>query len=289
MTTNLIALRTPEQFMAGFVPTYTPLWGLLMSRAVQYPADVGEVALRRVDTVGDIRAGRITPKDTELKQIAVGEGKKYFKKYYFANQFVLSQFQDAQGIDDVTQQVLDEHNKHYDEVMLMGEGTTVGTQINNGLYLSSDPNFIVENSVEVASGGNDPRLLSLHTKIMDNVDKANRVAGRKVLIAYGSNFVPLFNGLYTSGKSFRQSLQEALGANYTIVSLPTDTSLNSGQGWMVVNLDQIKHHYTVLPQLQKRGINDEKGYAWSNFLMGSSMTEVLAYGGIIRQPATLAA
>jgi hypothetical protein len=289
MPTNLITLKSVDQFTAGFVPVYTPLYGLLMSRAVAYDIDVGEIALRHIETIGDIRAARITPKDTEIKQIAVGEGKKYFKKYFLASQFIISQFQDAQGVDDVTAQVLDEHNRQYDELVFNGEGTTVGTQINNGLYLSSDPNYVVESSVEIASGGNDPRLLSLHAAVMTNADKANRVAGRKAVIFFGSNILPLVNGLYVSGKAFRSSLQEALGGDYTVISLPSDTALNNGQGWMIVNLDQIKFHYTALPQLQKRGVNEEKNYAWSNFLMGSSMVEVLATGGIIRQPSTLAA
>lgn len=288
MPTNLITLKTVDQFMADFQPIYTPVYGLLMSRAVAYGVEVGEVALRRLETVGDIRAKRISPKDTEIKQIAVGEGKKYFKKYFMGSQFILSQFQNAEGIDDVTAQVLDEHNRQFDELVFNGEGTTVGTQINNGLYLSSDPNYVLESSATVAAGGNDPRLLDLHSKVMTNADKANRVAGRKAVVFYGSNILPLVNGLYTSGKSFRMSLQEALGSDYTIITLPSDTALNSGHGWMIVNLDQVKFHYTALPALQKRGINEEKGYAWSNFLMGSSMVEVLALGGIIRQPATLA-
>ncbi len=288
MSTNLVVLKTPDQFLAGYTPVYTPIYGTLLSRAVQYASEVGELGLRRVETVGDIRSGRIGPKDTEIKQIAVGEGKKYFKKYFLGSQFILSQFQDAQGVDDVTSQVLDEHNRQFDELVLMGEGTTVGTQVNNGLYLSSDANYVLEGSTEIDSGGNDARLLSFHTSVMTNADKANRIAGRKLIIFYGSTIIPLVNGLYTSGKPFREALQGALGAGYDIMTLPTDTELNSGAGWMIVNLDQIKFHYTSLPTLQKRGVNDEKGYAWSNFLMGSSMTEVLASGGIIRQPATLA-
>lgn len=290
MTTNLITLRSVDQFMADFVPVYTAVYGLLLSngKAVQYPREVGEHALRRIETIGDIRSKRITPKDTEIKQINVGEGKKYYKKYFLASQFILSQFQNAEGVDQATAQVLDEHNRQFDELVFMGEGTTVGTQVNNGLYLSSDPNYVLESSATVAAGGNDPRLLDLHTKVMTNADKANRVAGRKVVVFYGATIIPLVNGLYTSGRAFRQSLQDALGTDYSVMTLPTDTYLNSGAGWMIVNLDQVRFHYTVLPELQKRGINDEKSYAWSNFLMGSSMVEVLASGGIIRQPATLA-
>ncbi len=288
MPTNLITLKTVDQFMAGFVPIYTPIYGLLMSKAVAYPVEVGEVTQRRLETVGDIRSKRLSPKDTEIKQIAVGDSSKTFKKYFMSSQFILSQFQNAEGVDDVTAQVLDEHNRQFDELVMSGEGTTVGTQLNNGLYLSSDSNYVLEGSVAVAGGGNDPRLIDLHTKVMTTADKANRVAGRKALVFYGSNILPLVNGLYLAGRSFRAALAEALGSEYMIISLPSDTALNSGHGWKIVNLDQVKFHYTQLPGLQNRGINEEKGYAWSNFLMGSTMVEVLAFGGIIRQPATLA-
>lgn len=281
MTTNLIVLKTPEQFQAGWTPVYTPIYGLLMSRAVAHPIEVGELTLRTLTAIGDIRSERVSPKDTEIKQIAVGEQKKPFKKFYLQSQFIISQFQNAEGVDDVTAQVLDEHNRQYDEIAF-GDG------FNNGIYTSSDPYYILEGSTAIAGGGNDARLLDLHAKVMVDATKADRVAGRKTLIFFGDTMLPLVNGLYASGAAFRDSLQRALGADYNIINLPSDTNLDGGQGWMIVNLDQIKFHYTALPQLQKRGINEEKNYAWSNFLMGSNMTEVTAKGGIIRRPATLA-
>jgi hypothetical protein len=38
---------------------------------------------------------------------------------------------------------------------------------------------------------------------------------------------------------------------------------------MIVNLDQVKLHYTALPKLKAQGVNEEKMYSWHNFIMGS--------------------
>jgi hypothetical protein len=251
-----------------------------MGRAQQYPREVGELNFRRVQTVGDIRAGRITPKDTEIKQIAVAEGKKPFKKYFFANQFVQSTFQDAQGVDDVTAQVLDEHQLQFDELLLTGDGQ------NNGLYTSTDANYVLENSAAIASSS---RLYDFHGKVMTTAEKANRLAGRKLVLFYGSNIIPLVNSLYdTAAKSWKVALQEALGSDYAIATMPERATPSGAHGWLIANLDQTKLHYTVLPEVMARGQNEEKMYVWANFLMGSTMLEVLGEGGVIRQPATLA-
>lgn len=287
MATNKIALRSVEEFMADYTSVYTPIYPLLMGRSVQYPRDVSEVTLRRVETFGDIRSGRITPKDTGMKQIAVGEGRRTYKKYFLGSQFIISSFQNSEGIDDVTRQVLDEHHRQFDELVLLGDGASLGTQINNGLHFSSDPNYTLNSSAEIKSGTSDTRLLDFHAKVMTTAEEADRVAGSKIIIFYGSDIIPLVNSLYASGRAFRESLQSALGSEFSIMSLPTDTNLAGGQGWTIVNRDQVKFHYSVLPELMARGVNEEKNYAWSNFLMGSAMVEVTAPGGIIRQPATL--
>lgn len=285
MTTNKVALRSVEQFMAGYTPIYQPIYPLFMGRAQQYAREVGEMAFRRVETIGDIRAHRITPKDTEMKQISVAEGKKYYKRYFKANQFVLSNFQDAQGVEEVTAQVLDEHQLQFDEQLLTGDGTSVGTQVNNGLFWSQDANYVVNGSEEIDS---TDRLYDFHADVMTVAEQANALAGQKLLLFYGSNILPLVNSLFpTSAKSFRQALQESLGADYSIGVIPAAATPSSNHGLIIANLDQTKLHYTVLPELMARGQNEEKMYVWSNFLMGSCMLEVLAAGGVIRQPLTL--
>jgi hypothetical protein len=288
--TNKIVLRTVEQFMTDYTPVYNPLYPLFLSKSQAYEKQVGKLEFRRVNTVGDIRAKHITPKDSEIRQIAVMEGKKAFKKYFLANQFMLSNFQDRQGIEEVAAQVLDEHQIQMDELFLLGEGTDASTMLNNGLFWSADANYTLETSTEVQKDGDGNYLADLHAKVLTTVAKANQVAGRKVIIFYGTNILPLFNSVYpTAARPFKTVLQEVLGTNFSLVEMPAAPTPSSANGWIVANLDQTKLHYTGFPQLLDQGINAEKMYYWSNFLMGSTMLEVLARYGIVRQPSTLEA
>lgn len=287
MPTNKIVLRSTEEFMSGYTPVYRPLYPLLMSRATAYPAEVGNIDFKRVATVGDIRAKHITPKDTEIKQISVSDGKKSFKKYFLANQFTVSALQDRDGVEDVNAQVLDEHQKQMDELVLLGEGTAANNVVNNGLYWSGDANYLLETSVEVAKGTAADHLKDLYAKMMASVVKAGDLAGQKLVIIYGTTMIAKFGGLFaTSDTPFAESLSKGLPSDVTVARIPSAVTPSSANGWIIVNLDQVKLHYTLLPTLKDQGVNDEKMYAWFNFLMGSAMVEVLAANGIIRQPVT---
>jgi hypothetical protein len=289
MATDLVKLRTVEEFMAGYLPVYQPIYPLLLGKSQAYSEEVGKIDFRRVNTIGDIRGKHITPKDTEIRQINVNESSKSFKKYFLANQFQYSQLQDQQGIEDVVSQVLDEHQTQMDELMLLGEGTSNSNMLNNSLFWSADSNYSLKSSVEIGKDTNGNYLTDMHSQLMQNIADADRLAGRKLIIFYG-NVLPVFDSLYVnSSVAFKQALQNVLGQNYSFAKLPSAITPAGSNGWIIVNLDQVKTHYTVLPALKNQGANEEKMYYWFNFLMGSIMVECLASGSIIRQPTTLEA
>jgi len=287
MSTNKVQLRTIEQFMADYTPRYAPLYPLFLGNSQAYSEDVGQVQFKRLEAVGDIRSKHVTPKDTEIRQISVAESTKTFKKYYLANQFQQSALQERGSIEDVVRQVLDEHQKQMDELFLLGEGTSSSTMVNNALFWSGDSNWSEEGSATVDGDGKDP-LIDLHAKVMATVHAADDVAGRKVLIFYGG-ILPYFDGVYAANSTpFKSVLQNVLGPSYApSVRMPSTITPNGATGWILANLDQIKLHYTALPKLHAQGVNDEKMYAWFNFLMGSCMVDVLAAGAVIKQPATV--
>jgi len=258
---------------------------LLLGKSQSYAEEVGKIDFKRINTVGDIRSKHVTPKDTELRQVNAGELTKSFKKYFLANQFVQSSLQDNMQTEDVIKQVLDEHQKQMDELVLFGEGTSSLTDvINNGLFWSNDPNYSLESSTVV--DGSDP-LIDLHASVMTNVRVADQVAGKKAIIFYGDFVTPLFDGVYAANPvPFKKVLSEVLGSNYSLMKMPAGLTTQSESGWLIVNLDQVKLHYTALPALKDQGVNNEKMYSWHNFLMGSAMVEVLASKAIIHQPAT---
>lgn len=282
MTSNKIVLRTTDELNGGFQPVYRPIWGLFMQNAVQYTAEVGTHSFREVKTVGDIRVKRFTPKDTELKQIAVAEGSKTFKKYFHANQFVQSAFQDQQGVQDVINQVLDEHNKQADD-LLLGDGT------NSGLFTSADSNYSLKNSYEVQKDADSEHVADLYSKITALAQDADANAGRKFVLFYGANVAPKVTALFKSStKPFLSVLREAL-PNYSFATLPADVTPASSHGAIIINMDQIRLHWTAMPQLSGRGLNEEKSYYWFNFLLGSMMVDCRVPNAIIRQPLTFEA
>lgn len=286
--TNKIAMRTVEQFLTDYKPNYSPIMPLLMDGAVQYSAEVGKVDFKRANVIGDIRSKMIGPKDTVIHQIASNEGTKSFKKYFFGSQYIQSELQDTKGYEDVIAQVLDEHNKQNDDLLMMGEGTTVGTQINNGLYLSSDPNYVLKSSAVVAKATDGTHLNDLYAKVSALLQESNDVEGRKLVLFYGAETLAKFNGLFASNSvAFSKAIADA-NAGVSFAKLPKAITPASAEGLMIINLNQIKLHYIMLPGVHSQGQNDEKMYAWTNFLMGSSMVEVTALGGIIRQPLTYA-
>lgn len=287
--TNKIVLKEVDEFMSGYTPVYQPVFSLLLGgKTKKYSSEVGQVTQHRLEAVGDIRSKHITPKDTEIKEIQAKDVEKIFKKYFLSSQFIQSTLQNPEGIEDVVGQALDEHNKHQDDLLFLGEGTSNSTMKNNGLFWSSDSNYVLETSEAVAAGS-DAHLSDLHVEMMETATKANTVAGRKVMMVYGATAVSKLSALHASStKVFRTTLQEALGSNWSIVEVPSDVALGNVNGWIAVNMDQIMTHYTVVPQLLNQGVNAEKGHSWHNFLMGSMMVEVLASKGIVHQPCTFA-
>lgn len=285
--TNKIALRTVEEFMSDYVPVYQPIYPLFLGKSQQYAQEVGKREFRRVQAVGDIRGDIITPKDTHIKQIAVMEGKKTFKSYFRANQFILSQFQDRQGVEEVVAQALDEHQIQMDEIFLTGEGSSGGNVLNNGLYWSADPNYTLESAISSISATDRARLVYGH--IQTSVAKAKQLAGRKVVLLYGSTTKGVYNSLLASSdKALKTVLQEAADAQVSFVEIPDSPTPSAAEGWIVANMDQTKLHYNSLPQLLSQGNNEEKMHLWFNFIQGSMMLECLAKNAVIRQPVTYA-
>lgn len=288
--TNKIVLRSVEEFMSGYKPAYRSIMPLFLGSAQQYSVEAGKIDFKRADTVGDLDAKMLGPKDTEMHQVHSKEGTKTFKKYFLGAQYIQSSLQDTKGYEDVVAQVLDHHNKQSDSMFLTGGGTSVGTQLNNGLFYSEDSNYTLNSSVEIAKDANGEHLAALYAKVMSLMVDADAIDGRKLVMYYGANVVGKVTGLFSqTNVAFQKVIADAMPAGYAQAIMPAAITPASSHGLIIVNLDQVKLHYTLLPAIKGQGVNEEKMYAWTNFLMGSSMLEVLAAGAVVRQPLTFQA
>lgn len=291
--TNHLSVRTTEEFNADYQPKYAPLMPLFLSegRSKQYDASVGSVNFTTVDAVGDVRNKMVTPKDTELHQITSKEGTRAFKKYFHGSQYRQSSLQDVRGYERVVGQVLDEHNKQHDEILLTGEGTSMANPINNGLYFSKDPNYVLNGDLEIAKDSNGSHLTGLYAQVVSDVQKAQKTAGQIIVLFYGADTLAAVNGMFpTTNVPMRKALADAFeDEDVTLSKLPEEITPAGASGYIVINLDNVTLHYVLPPQVRGQGVNEEKMYAWTNFLMGSTMLEVEAPAAVIRQPLTYAA
>lgn len=286
MTTQKNVLRSIDETITNYVPTYRAIYPLFLPRGRQYQAEVGKINYKQIDAMGDIRAKHYTPKDTEMQTISTGESAKLFHKYFMANKYTVSTLQDLNEIQRIQTQVLEEHQKQADEFLFMGDPVN-GTQTNNSLYLSNDTNYIVNGSEEVDVNANQNKL---HELVVSVAEEANNIAGRKLLFHYGTELNKVWNSLWTSGpKPFKSLLQEVLGPDYVQIQLPSSLVPNTAQGFKIVNLDHTILNYTLVPTIDDQGTNLEMKYHWFNFIFGSMMVDVETKGAIIRQPVTLAA
>lgn len=282
--TNKIVFRSIEEFMGGYTPRYTSLMALFLTGARQHEAVVGEQKYSQISAVGDLRSRVVTPKDTELFQVGAAGSSKTFKKYFLGCQYIQSNLQDRQGYEDVVAEVLDEHNKQNDEIFLSGGGQ------NNGLLVSSDPNFTLRSSAEMAAGSN-AHLDALYAELVAEALVANEIEGQKVLLYFGDTMSGKMNALYGDNKrAFAAVLAESEALkDYDLIKVPTSVVPGSlTNGFAIVNMSKIQVNYMLLPEVNNQGTNEEKNYAWTNFLMGSSMVDVKTKDGIIVQPLTFA-
>lgn len=286
--TNKIVLRSADQLMADYVSRYQPLYPLFMNGGQSYNMEVGKLNFKRMEAVGDLRSKVITPKDTHVHQLGAVSTSKTYKQYPLASQFVQSNFQDTRQNEDLVKQFLDEQEKQFDELFLLGDGTASNNVVNNGLFWSGDANWVENSSAEIDTDA-DP-LIGLHAKVLEVAEDAELVSGRKIILFYGDTVMAQYNSVYAaSSRAFKAVLKEALEPSFSVGRIPSAITPSGAAGFIIANLDQVKMHHQGVPSLLDQGVNNEKMHTWHNFVMGSTMLEVLASGAVIKQPLTFEA
>jgi hypothetical protein len=276
-------IKTTTEYMKDFVPTYKPVFPLFLgAMAKKYVDEVGTATIIRYEALGDYRAAQVTPKDTHIKQIGVGEGSKTFKKIFLMNQFKLSGLQNQDSTSEVIKQVLDEANKQFDEALFLGGGTSSATVLNNGLFWSADTNAITRTLSDLS--GSSTKAADLFELVLSQYNLATQVAGRVIVVPYG-DVKTYFNKILSGAITVKSALATS---NVSVVDFPDALIPASSHGFLLINMDQIALHYSSVPRLDGSGINEEGKYFWANFLQGNCLVDVKAYGGLIKQLVRLA-
>lgn len=281
MSTNLIISQTSQEFLSGYTPVYSPIYPLFTQNGQQYAMQAAERTLRRAVALGDIRTKRYSPKDTEVKHFNAGAQDKVFKAYMNVVRFTHSVFQDASGVPDILSQALEEHQKAQDELLFFGDGATDGTQINNGLYFSNDANYVKESSSSLSATN---QLLLFHQAVVTEA-RAVSVGGPRMIMFYGDTCLAALDSLHADGGgAVVAQLEEVLGNEFSLVRSPKGLTPAGENGILVINQAQVKTHYVTEPVILDQDTDRKEMQAWANFVQGSMMVDVAAYGGIRKLP-----
>lgn len=280
MSTNLIISQTSQEFLSGYTPIYSPIYPLFTQNGQQYALQAAERTLRRAVALGDIRTKRYSPKDTEVKHFNAGPQDKVFKAYLNVVRFTHSIFQDASGVPDILSQALEEHQKAQDELLYFGDGATDGAQINNGLYFSSDANYVKESSSSLSATN---QLELFHQAVVSEA-RAVSVGGERSIIFYGDTCLAALDSLHASGGgTVLGNLIEVL-SDFNLIRSPKGLTPSGENGILVVNHAQVKTHYVTEPVILDQDTDRKEMQAWANFVQGSMMVDVAAPGGIRKLP-----
>lgn len=282
MNSSHIGTADIDKMNESYNPAYAALVSLFLPKSEEYEAKEGSVNFKEVETVGDVKAKRISPKDTELELINTRISKKVFNKYYHGIKYTVSELQSDESFQKTIDQVLDEHLKQFDEIFVTGDTH------NNGLLASSDTNYVLKASqpVGTTTPAKQAALLPLIAGIAEDMKS---IAGSKTLYYYGISDV--INSIDTNGISFKKLLNEVVGEEIELVKIPTEAlgaTYGALKGFVVVAHDHVSLNYTALPHVKASAMNEEGGYRWARFLSGSSMLEVNAKGAVQHQPVTYA-
>lgn len=171
----------------------------------------------------------------------------------------------------------------FDNITLYGDG------LNNGILTSSDPNNVVNDSVEIDATAD---IMGLANQVVDVIAGLKQqvreyTASTDVLVyVYGGQLVRMLDKIVYNGATIREIIEKAWPeANFVVV--PEIVLTGNSMGFKVFSQNLVTLNYTRLPIMSENGYNPEDKYFWGNFELGSTMVDIEEKGAGIEQPITI--
>lgn len=281
MSTDNHLFPTREELMQGVTLDYAPFYTVLPARA--HEAKIENVKFTTVRGDEEIVAKIINAQDTERKHVKAGESSKYYAKIFKGVQYVESTRNARSALPGINDKVIKALHKQFDSEVWNGAD-------NNGIAVSSDPNHISNSSSALPatiSGNNGlDKLMELGETLKRQVQTTSS-SSQMLFAVYGNalkNYMlkTLSDGS-TYGKIFRDNM-----TGVQVVEVPANLASTASSGIVVICPGIVEFNHTLLPQVEKTGVDDRRDEVWVNYAYGSAMVDVKEYGGIILQPITVA-
>ncbi|MDR1884415.1 MAG: hypothetical protein LBR26_16805 [Prevotella sp.] len=275
-TDSLLFDSKVEDINREYRPSYNPFYSIFQN-AVKYDEINGVIDFKEVKVNGDISAKEILAQNTEEKHFGLGETKKTYRKTFYGIKLNHSKYEKTFNEVSIAKRVMDAHNKEFDLKVLNGAAS------NNGAFVTTDPNFIKRaDLVDQASN-----LATINQIILDALTDSKKAGnGIKSVITYGDFERKLNQFIANTSSTFKTAIEDN---NPNIRFVDMDQSLIDGaSGFEIIDTNNVLLRYARLPQLFRKGINEEDEYTWYKFGYSSAMVDIEQLGGIVRQDVTFA-
>lgn len=287
-------IKTVEEIRNATTFSYSPVV-MALKNQVRYSAqDADQHKFATFDVLTDsIRAEILTTEQTEKANIKGRTSTRVFNIYLAGAKAIVSYNNKYVNLQKQNDKVIRGYSQLFDRWALGGD------RGNNGLLVSSDPNYITEESVELPAANNGDNwnqveaLSGIFTELIMRIDATT--GDNEILVyTYGDQLSRLLASITKNNETVVRTLMEQKFTDKTVrfISVPKlvlPAALADQNGIVVVSQNLTTLEMCQAPTVKSNGQNDEDEYYWANYIVGSVQVSPDEEGAIIKQPLTFAA
>lgn len=287
-------IKTVEEIQRDTVFSYSPVIMAIKNKAEYSARDADQHKFAKFDVVKDsIRAEILTTEQTEKANIKGRSSTRVFNIYLAGAKAIVSFNNKNVDLQRQNDKVIRGYSQLFDRWGLGGD------RGNNGLLVSSDPNYITEESIELpaaADGDNWNQVEALSGIFTDLIMRIDATTGDNEILVYtyGDQLQRLLASITKNNETVVRTLMEQKFTDKTVrfISVPKivlPAELADQNGIVVVSQNLTTLEMCQAPAVKSNGQNDEDEYYWANYVVGSVQIAPDEEGAIIKQPLTFAA
>lgn len=280
-----------REINSNYIPSIVSLYSLFEAGAVNESSandlEQQRIKFRSVTTLGEVIAAPVSEQSTEINRFKSGSQTKDYVKYLNAISWQYKGLAPTyENFATISQQALNKLKLQEDKEFITGRDS-YGTQRNNGLLVSSDPDFTA-----VAVTTPVPTTLAgLKSEFETALDIINETApGEKYILAWGAVKTAL--NTFASEQS-TQDIKNILVNSIDGITFPRIlTNFTNGiesavtgdnGGYVIISPNAVRMHYCRAAQVFNTGYDSKNLEIYANFVYGSRSLEVLAKNGIYKK------
>lgn len=290
-------VKTVEEIRESTQFSYSPVIMAIKNKKKYDPKEADQRKFQQFDVEKDsVRAEILTTEQTERAHIKGSTSEHLFNLYLAGAKAVISFYNKFVNQERANNKVIREYLRLFDRWGLAGD------RGNNGLLISSDPNYISNANVEIpaipAAANGDAwnqiqALGNVFTSLLLQVD-ANTADNELLVYTYGDKLNTLMASFTKEGQAVVRRLMEEKFSSKTVsfIDIPKavlPASMANDNGIVVVSNNLTVLEYAQEPTVKSSGENTEDEYYWYNYVLGSVQVSPEELGAVIKQPLTFAA